>query len=162
MNKKLQQAFNDQIKNEIYSAYLYLAMSAYAETKNYPGISHWMKVQFKEELAHAMKQFEFLVDRGVRVALQAIPQPQVEFASAQELFEKTLEHEQKVTGMIHALVYLARDVKDTAAEIFLQWFVTEQVEEEKNATSILDTIKMIKPDSAGMIMLDRELARREG
>ncbi len=162
MDKKLQKTFNEQIKNEFYSAYLYLAMAAYCESKNLPGFSHWMKVQFKEELSHGMKMFDFLVDCNVRVALQEIPQPALEFASAQDVFDKTLEHEQKVTALIHALIKLAREVNDTAAEIFLQWFVTEQVEEEKNAAYILDTLKMIKPDSAALIMLDRELAKREG
>lgn len=162
MDKKLQKAFNDQIRNEFYSAYLYLAMAAYCETKNFPGFSHWLKVQYREELGHAMKMFEFLVDRGARAALQPIPQPPDDFASAQDIFEKTLEHEQKITRLIYDLVSTARDVKDTSAEVFLQWFITEQVEEEKTAAYILNTIKMIKPDSAAVIMLDRELARREG
>jgi ferritin len=160
MDKKLQKAFNDQIKNEIYSAYLYLSMAAYAESKSLPGFSHWLKQQFKEEWEHAMKQFEFLVDRGVRVNLQAIGQPSVEFASPLDIFEKVLEHEQKVTKLINDLLALSREVKDTAAEVFLYWFVTEQVEEEKNAAYIIDMLKMVKPDSAGMIMLDRELGKR--
>ncbi len=162
MDKKLQKAFNDQIKHEIYSAHLYLSMAAYSESRNLPGFSHWLRAQFKEELSHAMKMFEFLADRGVRIALQAIPQPPAEFSSAQEIFEKTLEHEKKVTALICALSDLSREVKDAAAEVFLQWFITEQVEEEKNASYILDTLKMIKPDSAALIMLDRELAKREG
>ena len=161
MGKKLQSAFNEQIKNELYSAYLYLSMAAYCEVSNLPGFGHWMKVQEKEERAHAMKIFDFLADRGIKVILQAIPQPPVEFASAQEIFEQTLKHEKKVTGLLNQLYELAKKSDDHAASIFLQWFISEQVEEEKNATAILDTLKIIKPDSAALIMLDRELAKRE-
>jgi len=162
MDKKLQKAFNDQIKHELYSAYIYLAMAAYFETKNLPGFAHWMKVQYKEEVAHAMKMFEFLNDRGIRVLLQAIPQPTLEFNSSLEVFEETLKHEKVVTALIDGLYKLAVEAKDNASAVFLQWFITEQVEEEKNANYIIDTLKMLKPDSAAMIMLDRELAKRQG
>ncbi|MBM3254900.1 MAG: ferritin [Candidatus Omnitrophica bacterium] len=162
MDKKLEKAFNEQIKNELYSAYLYLAMAAYCESKNLAGFAHWLKVQAKEEQSHAMKLFDFLIDRGVRVVLQAIAQPPLDFSSAADVFEKTLEHEKKVTALIDKLYMLSRELKDNPAAIFLQWFVSEQVEEEKNAAQILDTIKVIKPDSAALIMLDRELAKREG
>ena len=161
MDKKLEKTFNDQIKHELHSAYIYLAMAAYFETKNLPGFAHWMKVQYKEEVAHAMKIFEFLNDRGVRVLLQAIPQPTLEFSASLEVFEETLKHEQKVTSLINALYELAKKVNDHAAVVFLQWFVSEQVEEEKNATVIVQTLKMIKSEGAPLIMLDRELARRE-
>lgn len=161
MNKKLQEAFNEQIKNELYSAYLYLSMAAYAESVNLSGLSHWMKVQVKEEETHAMKMFDFLADRGVRVILQAIPQPTSKFSSVKEVFEKTLEHEQKVTGLINDLYNLANKVGDNAASIFLQWFVTEQVEEEKSATAILEQLKIVKPESPAMLMLDSQLGKRE-
>lgn len=161
MDKKLQKAFNDQIKHELYSAYIYLAMAAYFETKNLPGFAHWMKVQYKEEVSHGMKIFEFLNDRGVRVLLQAIPQPTLEFSSSLEVFEETLKHEQKVTSLINALYESANEINDHAAAVFLQWFITEQVEEEKNATQIIQSLKMIKSEGAPLIMLDRELARRE-
>jgi ferritin len=161
MDKKLQKALNDQIKHELYSAYLYLAMAAYSESKNLPGVAHWMKVQAGEEKGHAMKIFAFLIDRSVRVTLQAIPEPPAEFASCVDLFEKTLEHEKKVTSLIDKLSTLAQELDDKAAEIFLQWFITEQVEEEKNATAILDTLRMIKGEGPALIMLDRELAKRE-
>ena len=161
MDKKLQKVFNDQIKHELYSAYIYLAMAAYFETKNLPGFAHWMKIQYKEEVSHAMKMFEFLNDRGQRVLLQAIPQPAGEFSSSLEVFEETLKHEQKVTGLINALYELAKEVNDHASVVFLQWFVSEQVEEEKNATVIIQTLKMIKPEGAPLIILDRELAKRE-
>jgi ferritin len=161
MEKKLQKAFNDQIKNELYSAYIYLAMAAYFGTKNLPGFTHWMKIQYKEEVVHAMKMFEFLNDRGQRVLLQAIPQPTLEFSSSLEVFEETLKHEQKVTSLINALYELAKEVNDHASVVFLQWFVSEQVEEEKNATNIIQNLKMIKSEGAPLIMLDRELAKRE-
>jgi ferritin len=161
MDKKLQKAFNDQIKHELYSAYIYLAMAAYFETKNLPGFAHWMKIQYKEEVAHAMKIFEFLNDRGVKVILQAIPQPALEFNSSLEVFEETLKHEQKVTALINALYELAKEVDDHSSAVFLQWFVSEQVEEEKNATVIVQDLKMIKSESAPLIMLDRELAKRQ-
>jgi len=162
MDKKLVKAFNDQIKNELYSAYLYLAMAAWSESKNLSGFAHWFRVQFKEETAHGMKMFEFLVDRGERVGLQAIPEPESDFSSALAVFEETLKHEKKVTALIHGLSDLAKKVNDHASVVFLQWFINEQVEEEKNATAIVGTLKMIKPDSTALIMLDRELAKREG
>jgi len=161
MDKKLQKAFNDQIKNELYSAYLYLSMAAYFEAGNLPGFAHWMKVQFKEETNHGMKMFEFLNDRGVRVELQAIPEPQLDFKNALEVFEETLKHEKKVTALINALYDVAAKADDKAAQVFLQWFINEQVEEEKNATQIIQTLKSIKPEGAALIMLDRELAKRE-
>jgi ferritin len=161
MDKKLQTAFNSQIKNELYSAYLYLAMAAYFESENLEGFSHWMKIQAKEEMGHAMKFFDFLNDRGVRVALQAIEQPPADFVSPLEVFESTLEHEKKVTALINDLYELSIEVNDNSSTVLLQWFITEQVEEEKNATKILGILKMLKPDSAATIMLDRELAKRE-
>ena len=161
MDKKLQKAFNDQIKNELYSAYIYLAMAAYFEAKNLPGFAHWMKVQYKEEVSHAMKLFEFLNDRGVRVLLQAIPQPVSEYSSVLDVFEETLKHEKKVTGLTDALYELAKEVNDSASSVFLQWFISEQVEEEKNATQIIETLKIAKPEGPALIMLDRELSKRE-
>ena len=161
MDKKLQKAFNDQIKNELYSAYLYLAMAAYFDSKSLSGFSHWMKVQHKEEVSHAMKMFDFLNDRGVRVLLQPIAQPTLEYGSTLEVFEETLKHEKKVTSLINALYDLAMQVEDRASGVFLQWFISEQVEEEKNATQIIETLKMIKPEGPALVMLDRELAKRE-
>ncbi len=161
MDKKLQKAFNDQIKNELYSAYIYLAMAAYFETKNLPGFAHWMKVQYREEVSHAMKMFEFLNDRGVRVLLQSIAQPTLEYSSALEVFEETLKHEKKVTALINALYELAKQVNDNASSVFLHWFISEQVEEEKNASQIIETLKIAKPEGPALIMLDRELLKRE-
>jgi ferritin len=161
MEKKLQKAFNDQIKNELYSAHIYLAMAAYFEAKSLPGFAHWMKVQYKEEVSHAMKLFEFLNDRGARILLQAIAQPVLEYTSTLEVFEETLKHEKKVTGLINALYGLAKQVDDNASSVFLQWFISEQVEEQKDAAYIIETLKMIKPEGPALIMLDRELAKRE-
>jgi ferritin len=162
MDKKLVKAFNEQIKNELYSSYLYLSMAAYCENKNLPGFAHWMKVQAKEENTHGMKMFDFLVDRGEKVILEALDQPPAEFASAEEIFSKVLGHEKKVTGLVNKLYALSKEVDDNASSVFLHWFIDEQVEEEKNATQILGTIKMIKGEAVPLIMLDRELAKREG
>mgnify|MGYP001575915754 CR=1 FL=1 len=161
MDKKLQSIFNEQIKNELYSEYLYLSMAAYFETVNLLGFSHWMKKQAGEEKVHAMKIFDFLCDRGVRVILEAIPQPPTEFSSVKEVFEETLKHEKKVTALINNLYNLSQKVNDQAAMVFLHWFIAEQVEEEKNPAKILEDIKMIKPDSGAILILDRELAKRE-
>ena len=160
LSKTLQDAMNEQIKNELYSAYLYLSMSAYCEAANLPGFAHWMRMQAQEEEAHAMKFYDFIHERGGRVVLQAIDQPPVEFPSPRAVFEQTLEHEQKVTAMIHDLYALAVEEKDYASQIFLQWFVTEQVEEEASASQILETLKMIGDKGHALIMLDRQLGRR--
>ena len=162
MDMKLQDAFNDQITNELYSAYIYLAMAAYFEAKELTGFAHWMEVEYKEEVDRAMKMFEFLNDRGVKVLLQAIPQPVLEYTSTLEVFEETLKHEKKVTSLINALYDLTKEINDSASSVFLQWFISEQVEEEKNASYIIETLKMIKPEGPALIMLDRELAKRQG
>jgi ferritin len=160
LSKTIQDAMNEQIKNELYSAYLYLSMSAYCEAANLPGCAHWMRVQAQEEVGHAMKFYEFIYERGGRVVLQAIDQPPVEFQSPLNVFEQTLEHEKKVTAMIHDLYALAVQEKDYASQAFLQWFVTEQVEEEDSATQILETLKMIGDKGHALLMLDRELGKR--
>ncbi len=161
MDKKLVDALNDQIKKELYSSYLYLSMSAYCESINLSGFSQWMQAQAKEELVHTMKIFGFLNGRGEKVVLQAIPQPPADFSSPLNIFEETLKHEKGVTASINKLYKLAREVDDIAAEIFLQWFVTEQVEEESSVTSVLEQLKMVKPDSSGLIMMDRGLGHRQ-
>jgi len=160
ISKKMQGAINEQIKNELYSGYLYLSMAAWAESQNLPGFANWMRVQAGEETGHALKFFEFVVDRGGRVTLFAIDQPPVEFKSATALFEQTLEHEQKVTGMIGKLYELALKESDYPAQVLLQWYISEQVEEEKNATHILDTLKAIGEKGQALVMMDRELGKR--
>lgn len=161
MSKKLEEAINEQIKNEFYSAYLYLAMAAQAESMNLKGTAHWLKVQAKEELNHGMKFYDFLNERGARALLKAIEQPPAEFQSILTVFEKTLEHEKKVTAMINNLYEIALAEKDYPAQIMLQWFIDEQVEEEKNASEIIATIKMAGEKGQALIMLDHELGKRE-
>jgi ferritin len=154
-------ALNEQINAELYSAYLYQAMAAHFEAANLRGFAHWMDVQAKEEQGHARKIYEHLVDRGGRVVLKAIAAPPVEWKSSLAIFEESYAHEQKVTGLIHNLVDLARAEKDHAAEVFLAWFVTEQVEEEASASEIVEKLKMIKEQPQGLLMLDAQLAGRE-
>lgn len=161
LSKRMQDAMNDQIKMELESAYAYLAMAAYCEAQNLPGFAQWMQVQFQEELGHAMKFFTFINDRGGRVILQAIAQPQVEFQSPTDVFEQTLGHEQKVTASINDLYKIATEEADYASQAFLQWFVTEQVEEEKNATGVLETLKLVGDEGQALVMLDRELGQRQ-
>ena len=160
IGKKIQDAMNEQIKNELYSAYLYLSMAAYCESINLPGCAHWMRMQEQEERLHAFKFFDFIHERGGRVTLRAIDQPPSEFESLLGVFEKTLEHEQKVTAMINDLYALAIQEKDYASQIFLQWFITEQVEEEDSASQIVETLKMIGDKGHALLMLDRELGGR--
>jgi len=158
---KMQQTMNDQIKYELESAYIYLSMAAYFESINLPGFAHWMRIQTGEEQEHAMKFFDFIYDRGGRVVLQAIPQPPADFASPLDAFEKALAHEQKVTGLINDLYALAVEGKDYASQTFLQWFVDEQVEEEKSAGDIVEMLKMIGDKGQALFMADRQLAQRE-
>jgi ferritin len=161
-SKAVKDAMNRQIQHELYSAYLYLSMSAYCEAQNLPGFAHWMRLQAQEEVEHAMKFYNFVYDRGGRVTLLAIDQPPTEFQSPLDVFEKTLEHEQKVTGMIHDLYALAVQEKDYPSQVFLQWFVDEQVEEEKSAADIIEMLKRVGDHGPALIMLDRELAKRGG
>jgi ferritin len=160
LSKAMQDAINEQIKNELYSSYLYLAMSAYCEANNLPGFAHWLRVQSQEEIEHAMKFFGFVNERGGRVVLEAIDKPPVEFESPVKIFEETLNHERKVTAMINSLYELALEEKDYASQVMLHWFIDEQVEEEANASYILDTLKAVGEKGQALVMLDRELARR--
>ncbi|MGA2973846.1 MAG: ferritin [Spirochaetia bacterium] len=161
MDKQLEKLFQDQIKNEWYSAYLYVSMAAYFQSINLDGFAHWMHKQAGEEQVHGKKMFDFLIDRGVKVVLQAIPQPPSDFASPVDIFEKSYEHEQKVTGLINAIADQADKVNDHPTKVFIQWFITEQVEEEKNASRILDLLKKIPANSAGIFQLDHQLSKRE-
>lgn len=161
MDKQLEKLIQDQIKNEWYSAYLYLSMAAYFEAANFEGFAHWMYKQAGEEQVHGKKMFDFLVDRGVKVVLQAIPQPPSDFASPLDVVEKTYEHEQKVTALINGIADQADKVNDRPTKVFIQWFVAEQVEEEKNASRILDILRKIPPNSAGIFQLDHQLGKRE-
>jgi ferritin len=153
-------AMNAHLSKELYASHLYLSMAAYFDSRNLPGFGNWMRVQSDEERLHAMKFFQFINDRGGRVALQSIDQPPVEFSSVLRVFEQALEHEQEVSGMINDLYATAGQLRDYPSQAFLQWFVTEQVEEEKIATQIVETLKMIGDDKVALLMLDRELGRR--
>lgn len=160
MKQALRDMMNDQIKHELYSAYLYLSMSAYCESINMPGAAHWMRLQAQEEVAHAMKFFDFIIDRGGQVTLQAIDQPPTEFASLRDIFEKALAHEKHVTSLINSIYDVAVREQDYAAQALLQWFVTEQVEEEKSADDVVQTLKMVEGQPAGLFIVDRELGVR--
>lgn len=160
IKESVQRAVNEQIRNEFYSAYVYLSMSAYCETINLRGFATWMRLQSKEEVTHAMRLFDFLIHRGGRVVLQPIDQPPVEFGSPLDVAQQTLEHEQKVTAMIESLYELAAKENDYATQAALQWFITEQVEEESNASQIVEQLKMIGDNRTALLMLDMELAKR--
>ncbi len=160
LSKTMQDAINTQIKNELYSAYLYLSMSAYCESITLGGFAHWMRSQHDEEYGHAMKLFKYVYDRGGRVVLQAIDQPPSEFKGPLDVFEKVLEHEKKVTGGINELYSMALKENDYASQNFLQWFVNEQVEEESTASTIVEQLKIIGDKGPSLIMMDRHLATR--
>jgi len=162
LGKAMQDGINEQIKNELFSAYLYLSMAAYCEAESLPGFAHWMRLQAQEEVAHAIKFFDFVSERGGRVTLHAIDQPQVEFDSPLQVFEMTLEHEKKVTAMIERLYELALEEKDYAAQVLLQWFIEEQVEEEASASQILDSLKLAGAKGQALLMMDSNLAGRSG
>ncbi len=162
MSQTLHDAMNDQIRHELYSAYLYLSMAAYFEAMNLPGFAHWMRVQAREEVSHAMKFFDHLCDRGERVILQAIEQPPVDFASPQEAFARALEHERRVTGLIRNLYQIAVRENELSSLPLLHWFLEEQIEEEKSVEQILAALRRIGEDGTGLVVMDRELARREG
>ena len=161
MDNKLQDLMQEQIGHEYYSSYLYLQMASYFESENLDGFATWMKTQAREEREHGDKMYEFLQDRGVRVILRAIPQPPSDFSSPLDVFEKTYEHERKVTSLINGIADQADKVNDRPTKVFIQWFITEQVEEEKNDTRIIELLKKIKPDSGALFQLDHRLGKRE-
>ena len=160
LGSRVQDAFNGHINAEMFSSYLYLSMSAYFDSQNLTGMSSWMKVQAQEELTHAMKFFTFLDDRGGRVILSSIETPRSEWGSALEVFQDALEHERMVTGLVGDLAELALAERDHASSTFLQWFITEQVEEESVAQSIVDKLKIIGDNPVAIYMLDGELGQR--
>ena len=160
MNIKLQDAFNEQINKELYSAYLYFSMATYFDATGLKGFSNWMKEQTKKKYSHAMRLYEHLKERGVRALMKPIDQPQVDFKSPLHVFEETLAHEKKVTKMIENLYGMANEFGDTAASIALQWFLKEQVEEEITASGIVEKLRMIKDKSDALFMLDSQLGVR--
>ena len=160
LKPRMQEALNEQINAEIYSSYLYLSMAAYFDSQTLEGMAAWMRVQAQEELIHAMKFFDFVNDRDGRVLLTRIEAPKTEWASPLDAFEDALQHERKVTGLINNLLDLALGEKDHAANTFLQWFVTEQVEEEAAAKTIGDKLRMIGDKPMALYMLDGQLGQR--
>ena len=160
LNPELEAALNAQLGGELYSSHLYLSMSAYCGSANMPGAAHWFRMQAAEEREHALKFFDHIVDRGGRVALGAIGIPPTEFASLLDAFEQALQAERDVSAAIDRLAAMAVAQGDFAAQAFLQWFVTEQVEEEKQADEVVQTLRVIGDNAATLFMLDRELGAR--
>jgi len=160
IKQKMLEALNEQINAEQYSALLYLSMSAYLNDKGLSGFGNWMYVQYQEELSHANKFFNYVVERSGKVELKSIDQMPTDWDGIIEVFEATLIHEQHVTDLINNLMEVAIEVKDHATQSFLKWFVDEQVEEEANVTQILDTLKLINGQGNGIFMLDREMSAR--
>ena len=160
LKNKMLEAFNKQINAEMYSAYLYLSMEAYFQSINLTGFAAWMRAQVQEEMMHAMKFYDYVFERGGKVELGVIEKPDAKWDSPLAVFKAVLKHEQHVTSLINDLVELALKEKDHASNIFLQWFVSEQVEEEANAGGIIEKLKLVKDNSSGLFMLDAELGKR--
>ncbi|MCT4632317.1 MAG: ferritin [Firmicutes bacterium] len=160
MNKRMEDAFNKQINAELYSAYLYLSMSACFEDMNLPGFANWMRVQFQEEQFHGLKMFDFVNERGGRVNLLPIEGPETNWETPLDIFEEVYKHEQHVTSLINGLVTIAMEESDYASNNFLAWFVDEQVEEEASASEILGQLKFIGDNKHAVLMMDRELRTR--
>ncbi|MCS7199855.1 MAG: ferritin [Caldimicrobium sp.] len=160
LKQELEKALNEQLKWELYSGYLYLAMSAYFEDQGLEGFAHWMKAQTAEEYMHAMKFYKYIFERDGRVILEEIPAPPYTWDSPEAVFEHAYKHEQEVTDRINKLMSLAKKHEDYATENFLQWFVEEQVEEEASFKAILNKLKLIKGDPQALFYLDNELAQR--
>lgn len=160
LNKKIEEALNAQINAEMWSAYLYLSMAAYCHSNGNPGMGSWFEVQFQEEQDHAKILFNYVIRRGGRVELKAIDAVPTEWKSILDVFESTLEHEQKVTALINDLFALTAAENDYATQSTLKWFIDEQVEEEETAQNIIDNLKMIKDNGYGLYMLDKELGAR--
>ena len=160
LNEAMQQAINAQINSELFSMYSYLSMSAYCEHSLFRGCAHWMRLQSQEEYVHAMRLYDFLIARQGRVKLQPIAQPQFDFASVPEVFQKALEQEQQITNQINSLYEMAFNEKAFAALVELEWFINEQVEEEKTARDVVHKFQLVKDDPAALLDLDRELGAR--
>ena len=160
MNKEMYEQLNRQIAEEFKSAYIYLSMASDFDSRGLKGMSSWMEEQAKEEVNHGMKIFRYLQERGEKPVLEVIDKPADSYSSPREAFEAAYKHEKYITGCIHSLVKKARQTEDTAAEVFLHWFVEEQVEEEASAAEVLDKLEMVEKSPNGLYMLDRELGQR--
>ncbi|MBZ9570870.1 ferritin [Methanobrevibacter sp. TMH8] len=160
VSAKMEQALNKQLNAEMYSGYLYLAMSAYFEDTDLSGFANWMRVQAQEELSHGMKFYDYIVQRGARVSLSEIEKPQSQWDSPVDVFEHVLSHEKVVSGLINDLVDLAIEEKDHSTNNFLQWFVAEQVEEEESASDALSKVKLASKASNGLFLVDSDFGSR--
>lgn len=160
ISDELRKAINEQIKVELFSAYMYFAMSAYCADENLSGFSSWMRLQAQEELGHALRFYDFLLERGGRIELQAIEQPPSEFGTPLEVMEKSLEHERFVTARVDSLYDLAVEEGDRSAQVMLQWFITEQVEEESSIGDIVERMKRFGADGPALLMIDTQLGAR--
>jgi len=161
LSKAIETALNKQIEHEFFSAYAYLAMTAYFEHTNFPGFAKWTRLQYEEEIGHGMRLFDFVHARGGRATVHAIPEPPSEFTSSLDVFEKALQQEQKVTSSINQLYELALNEKDYGTQIELQWFITEQIEEENTFEEVIQTLKLAGDNQAALLLLDRQLGARQ-
>mgnify|MGYP006284614143 CR=1 FL=1 len=161
LSDKMSEELNKQINEELYSAYLYQAMAAYADSEGYKGTSVWLDNQAQEEMIHARKFYDYILERGGNIKLHSIEGPPAEHGKMKDIFQAALKHEQHITGRINHLVSLAREEKDYASDNFLQWFVAEQVEEESSVGDILDKLELIGDHPGGLFQLDRELGTRQ-
>ena len=161
ISKKMQDALNEQVNKEFYSAYLYLAMSAYCDSIGLPGFSKWMRFQYEEEIIHVTKMYDYILEQSGDIHLQQIDEPPKTYGTPLEIFEKALEHEQYVTGRINDLMDIAVEERDYATQTFLQWYVTEQVEEESNVNNVLQPLRMVGEDKGGLMMIDQQLGLRQ-
>ena len=161
MNKKVYKVFNEQVQAELYSAYMYLAMSLHLEDKNFKGMASWLKVQYEEERAHAFRLAKFMQERGVKPELFQIDAPPAEYGTPLEVFTKALEHEQYVTSRIHSMYEVAVKEKDYAAMTHLHWFIDEQVEEEDQTREIVDKLTMVGDNMNGLFVIDSQLGARK-
>ena len=159
-SQSLQDAMNEQVKNEFYSAHVYLSMSSWFEAQSLPGFAKWMRVQYQEELTHGLKIFDFISDRDGRALVYGFDTPPADWKSPLNVFENSYAHEQKVTAMINNLYTLAVKENDYPTIVLLQWFISEQVEEEKNAKLIVDQLRMAGDNVTALLLLDREMGAR--
>ncbi len=160
MKEKMEKALNKQVNAELYSSYLYLAMESYFQSLSLNGFARWMRAQVQEEMFHGMKIYDYVHERGGRAEFEAIDKPQVQWETPLAAFEHILAHEQSVTELINNLIDVALDTRDHAAKAFLDWFITEQVEEEATVGEIVDRLRLIGNDSSGLFFLDSELSKR--
>jgi len=160
ITKRMEKALNGQINKEFYSAYLYLSMSAYCNKLNMPGAEHWFRMQYDEEVIHMTKMFDYVMQHGGEAHLLKIDEPPVDFGALTEVFETSLKHEQFVTKLINELLDIAVEEKDHATQVFLQWYITEQVEEEANVEEIVQRIRLAGDNGGALMMIDEKLGTR--